>query len=378
MKNNCQTSNIWKTESGLSVTTAFQKLYKLRLYIINMVENSYAKKIIIFGSLAILLLLALFVLKNILLSVVVGSLSAYIFHPIYKKIHSIVKNKDAATIILSLLIILVIAIPLVIMAPVMIKQTFDTYIFLQQADFITPLQKSFPSLFTGEISKLVIVNFNNFIGKFFTYFLKEFESLIADIPGLVLQFLVILFTFYFATRDGEKLKDYALKLSPFTSSTEKRFLEEFRTITDNLVYGQIFIGLIQGISVGIGLFIAGVPKVIILTVVSSILAIIPLVGAWLIWIPATLFLLAHGNTSSAIFLFLYGLLFVSLIDNVLRPYFLSKGSSLSVPVALIGMIGGLYSFGIVGLLLGPLILAYVLIIVDFYTEGKIGELFKQE
>jgi predicted PurR-regulated permease PerM len=70
--------------------------------------------------------------------------------------------------------------------------------------------------------------------------------------------------------------------------------------------------------------------------------------------------------------------FISLIDNVLRPYILSKRSSLPIVLSVIGTIGGLYFFGIVGLVLGPLILAYVLIIIEFYQQGKLNELFNRE
>jgi len=78
---------------------------------------------------------------------------------------------------------------------------------------------------------------------------------------------------------------------------------------------------------------------------------------------------------AGILLFLWGILFVSTIDNFLRPYILSKRSNLPVVISVIGTIGGLYFFGIAGLLLGPLILAYVLIIIEFYQMGKLNELF---
>jgi predicted PurR-regulated permease PerM len=125
----------------------------------------------------------------------------------------------------------------------------------------------------------------------------------------------------------------------------------------------------------LGLYFLGVPKALTLTVIAAIVSIIPVLGTWLVWFPVGIILLITGNTFSGIFVLLYGAFFVSLIDNLLRPYILSKKSSLHIVLSVIGTIGGLYLFGIVGLILGPLILAYVVIIIEFYKEGKLNELF---
>jgi predicted PurR-regulated permease PerM len=171
------------------------------------------------------------------------------------------------------------------------------------------------------------------------------------------------------------LKEYVAKLSPFSNSTEKKFLKEFRGITDAIIFGQVFIGILQGLLLGAGLYLLGVPNALTLTFVAAILSVIPILGAWLVWFPVGIILLMTGKTFSGIFILLYGAFFVSLIDNFLRPYILSKRSNLHIVLSVIGTIGGLYLFGIVGLILGPLILAYVIIIIEFYQQGKLNELF---
>ena len=108
------------------------------------------------------------------------------------------------------------------------------------------------------------------------------------------------------------------------------------------------------------------------------ISIIPIIGSWVVWLPVGIFLLIDGQTFSAIFLLLYGAIFVSTIDNIIRPYILSRQSDLPIALSVIGTIGGLYFFGIAGILLGPLILAYVLIIIEFYKEGKLKDLFNRK
>jgi len=159
---------------------------------------------------------------------------------------------------------------------------------------------------------------------------------------------------------------------------EIKITKEFRGITNAIVFGQLVIGIIQGLALGAGLFFLGVPNVLTLTFIACLVSIIPLIGSWTVWLPISIFLFMEGQVWQGGFLFLYGALFVSTLDNFLRPYFLSKNSGLPVSLSIIGTIGGLYFFGITGILLGPLVLAYVLIIIEFYQDGKLKELFERE
>ncbi len=340
-------------------------------------QKNFVSKIITVCLIGLLFFVAIYMLKPIMISIILGLLLAYILHPFYKKIYKRVKKKNLAAIILILGLSIVIVIPLAYIMPIMIKQTFETYLFLQKLDLAEILKKILPSALTLEISNELVANLNNIISKLFSSLLNEFIKFVVNLPSFILQFAVFLFTFYFAVRDAEELKAYFSQLSPFSHKTEKKFMEEFREITNTIVYGQFLIGVIQGLALGIGLFILQVPKSLILTFVAIVVSIIPILGSWLVWLPAGIFLITTGSVFKGIVLLIYGGLFVSSIDNILRPYFISKKSHMSIVIALIGVIGGLYAFGIVGLVIGPLILSYVMIIIDFYRQGKLNELFRE-
>jgi len=249
----------------------------------------------------------------------------------------------------------------------MIRQSSELYILLRNFDFGQILS----NFMQNDIASSLSSNINNMIYKISS----TFQNQLINLPSFLLQFVVFLFTFYFAVRDGNELRDYISTLSPFSDSTEKKFLKEFRGITNAIVFGQVLIGVVQGLAVGVGLFFLGIPNVLILTFITMIVSMIPVLGSWIIWLPVGLFLLLTGQTFNGIFLLLYGALFVSTIDNLIRPYLLSKQSNLPVALSIIGTIGGLYFFGIAGLVLGPLILAYILIIIEFYQKGKLKDLF---
>lgn len=338
-----------------------------------MADSKDIKRGIVGAIIFSIFVLAFFVLRPIIIPIIFGLLFAYIFNPIYKAIQPRVKRKGLAAFIILFGIVVVVAIPIFYLVPVLVKQIFETYVLFQNFNFGEYLG----NFVEGEISSTLVASLNNVVGKFFSTSLSLFTNMLVNLPSLLLQFAVFLFTFYFAVRDGDELKEYISTLSPFSDATEKKFLKEFRGITNAIVFGQVFIGIVQGLAVGAGLFFLGVPKVLTLTFVASIVSMIPVLGSWMVWFPVSLFLLITGKTFSGIFLLLYGALFVSTIDNLIRPYILSRQSNLPVALSIIGTIGGLYFFGIAGLLLGPLVLAYVLIIIEFYQQGKLKDLFNK-
>jgi len=338
-----------------------------------MADDQVVKRGLVIMIIFAIFILAFMVLKDILLPIIIGLLFAYIFGPVYKWLRKYLKNQSLSAFILILGIVVLVAIPIVYLAPTIVNETFDTYVYLQNYNF----QELFSKYIEGDLASTLAINLDNFLGKIFTSFLSQFTNLLINLPSILLQFAVFLFTFFFAVRDSEKLTDYLSSLSPFSQDTEKRFLKEFRGITNAIIFGQVIIGIVQGLAVGAGLFFLGIPKALVLTVVASLVSIIPVLGSWIVWLPVGLSQIMIGNVFEGVFMLLYGSIIVSSIDNLLRPYMLSKQSNLPIALSVIGTIGGLYFYGIAGLVLGPLILAYVLIIIEFYRQGKLNELFKK-
>ncbi len=326
---------------------------------------------------AALMISAVFLLKPILLSIFIGIFFAYIVHPLYKYVKKFIKNDNLATIIFVIILLIMIAVPLWFFLPALAKEIFNTYVYIQKTDLTVAISQVLSLFLSPELTNTLAVQLNVYLAKFFSFSLDSATIYFSNLPSILLQLSVFIFTFYFAIRDADKVKGYLSELSPLSQSTEDKFATEFRNITNSIVFGQIVTGIIQGLALGLGLWILGVPKVIFLTVIAIILSIIPVIGAWLVWIPVSLFLIVSGNVVGGGILFLYGLLFVSTIDNLIRPYLISRHSNLNIFVTIIGTIGGLYTFGLIGLILGPLILSYVIIVFEFYRQGKLNELFKE-
>jgi predicted PurR-regulated permease PerM len=188
------------------------------------------------------------------------------------------------------------------------------------------------------------------------------------------------FVFFYALKDNEKLKDLIKDFSPISKSKEKILKHQFKEITSSLIYGQVIVGIIQGLVAGLGFLIFGVPNALALTVAAIIFSLIPLIGPWIIWIPVLTFMILSGgaSTTTIVLFFLYNLIIVSTVDNIIRAYIVSRRSNLSGGIVFIGMIGGLYLFGIFGLIIGPLILSYFITFFQSFKEENRFEVMAKE
>ena len=192
---------------------------------------------------------------------------------------------------------------------------------------------------------------------------------------MLLNLAVVLFVFFFSLRDQEALREFISGISPFRKDKESVLVKRFKDITSSIIFGYIIVGAIQGLALGAGLWWFDVPKALTLTILGMFAAMLPMVGPWLVWIPIAIFLFIGGNTSAAIWFAIYCTVIVSSIDNVLRPYIVARKTGTSSVIVLVGMIGGLFVFNILGLILGPLILSYLILFLKAYKDGTLSDMF---
>lgn len=341
-------------------------------------DSEYFKKIATTVILVVLVVLAFLLLRPILLSIIFGIILAFIFTPIYDWMCKILKAKNLSAFLMCILLLALIFVPLWYLTPIMINQSIKVYMASQQMDFIKPLANIFPSLFESEAFAAEIGSvLHSFATKITNSLMNSFSKLILNFPTLFFQFLVVFFTFFFVLRDKEKLIAYIQSLLPFSKDVERKLFKSSKGITTSVLYGQVIIGILQGLVAGLGFFIFRVPNALLLTVLAALAGIFPIIGTTIIWVPVVIYLVIANNTLAAVGVALFGMV-ASTIDSTLKPIFVSKRTELNSSIILIGMIGGLFLFGILGIILGPLILAYLLIILELYRNKKSPEVFIQE
>lgn len=332
------------------------------------------KKIGTFFLLAVLAILVFFLLKPILLAAIGGLLLAYVFNPLYVRFNSWLGKKNLAAFLVVTVVALIILIPLWFVTPILVEQVFAIFTQSQAIDFSVIIKALFPTASDAFLTQM-IVTINSIISSSSSAVLNWLVNIFLNLPRLIFNLVIIAIVFFFSLRDSDVLAKFIADVSPLSSSKEKVMVQHFKDITNAIVFGQVIVGIAQGIFAGIGLFAFGIPNAFFLTLLAIFLSIIPFIGPAVLWIPTTIALFAEGSTGIAIGYLLYNVFIVSTVDNVLRVYIISRKTNTSQIMMLIGMIGGALLFGLLGLILGPLILAYFMMFLDLYRNKKLYTAF---
>ena len=199
-------------------------------------------------------------------------------------------------------------------------------------------------------------------------------AVLGGLAGMVLGFALVLLAMFFFYTEGEEILDQLSLLSPLPKKYDREFGERFKDVIDATFRGQLFTGIAQGVVTGVGLAIAQVPGAGFWGAVAALLSLIPMVGAAAVWVPAAIYLVISASMGSrpwwqAIFMIIWGALFVSLVDNVVRPWAMKGKAQLPAIPLLFAVLGGLQAFGVVGLVIGPLVFSLLMSVIDIYKKS---------
>ena len=185
--------------------------------------------------------------------------------------------------------------------------------------------------------------------------------------GTIVHFFMMLFLLFFLLRDGRQLLNRTVRLVPLEPQRRGELLKLIGNTTRAVVYGEGLTALAQGALVGAGFAIAGLPAAVVFGVLTAVLALLPVGGAALVWAPAVVYLLATSQWGWAIFMLIWGT-GVSLSDNLLRPLLISSQAPVSILAVFIGVIGGVSAFGMIGVIIGPVLLTVIAALLRFLDE----------
>jgi predicted PurR-regulated permease PerM len=192
------------------------------------------------------------------------------------------------------------------------------------------------------------------------------SGLVQNLIAFVALVAVVLVAVFFILRDGPALVAWLRRLSPLDVVTTDRLFEEIRVLTEGSVTATFMIAIVQGILGGITTAILGLPSPLLWATAFGFCSFVPLIGAGLVWIPAVLWLVTTGHHGKALAMILVSVVIIAQTDNVIRPALVSGRSRLSFEVSMLSVLGGEMAFGMLGLVLGPVVVVVLTAIVDVY------------
>nr|WP_298889994.1 AI-2E family transporter [uncultured Acinetobacter sp.] len=348
-----------------------------------MQENApILQRLLLFGLFFCLILLSFEILKYFIVPVLWASIIAYITWPLHQKIyHWVGERKNLSAILMTSLLVLLVGIPLTIGIFVLQHEGRQLYFEVQQQLYAGKIEvpefvQTLP--FIGPEIQRIIFELNSNphaitqnIGLWIQGHLGYGRFVLAEISRNLVKLIFAIFSLFFFYRDGSLILEQVRRA--FELVIGPRIHHYFQTISETtraVVYGVGLTAIVQALLASLSYIVAGVPNPMVLTLVTFVLALIPF-GPPVAYGSVALWLFSQGQTVEAAGVLIWGVAIVSSADNVIRPLVISGATKIPFLLIMFGVLGGLASFGLVGLFIGPVILAVLLAIWKEWLQEKI-------
>jgi predicted PurR-regulated permease PerM len=301
-----------------------------------------------------------------------------IFQPVHRRLLARTRRPATSALLSSLLVIFVILAPLALISLVL---------FNQLTGIADSLQANVPSLLdpnspvTGPVLRWLgqYVNVEQLLSpEAILERLKGMGGAIAGrtlgfvggLFGVVVQIFFVIFTMYYLFRDGDRIVKSLPDILPLDRTESALIIERTRNVISASLYGVLVIAIIQGALGGLAFWALGLPSAIVWAVVMMFLSMIPMAGSFVVWVPAAIYLAATGQWGKALILVAWGALVIGTVDNFLRPKLVGEKTKLHELFIFFSVLGGLHVFGVVGIVLGPVVLAITLALLDVFRQAE--------
>ncbi len=346
-------------------------------------NGEYYSRIFFMIVFALLVVASFWVLSPLIYMLIGAVLLAYIFFPIYKRLLKFTKNKNVSASIILILLILIAVIPSIYIGNTLAKEGMQIYLLTKQkiasGKFIdvdcAENDKSLACKINSKTSSILSnpqykYYVENALGKITNFIIEKTTEFIIALPQLFLGLFIMLFTIFFLLKDHEIFINKIKELTPLKKSHKESIFKEFANLAHATVYGQFVVGLVQGIVATICYFIFNVHSPLVWGLLTTIVAMIPFLGTPLVWVPISLNMIISGNIIGGTGLFLVGLLIISAIDNFLKPKIIGDRTKLHPVFVLAGIVGGIMTMGVIGVIIGPLVISLLISFIEIYHEEE--------
>jgi predicted PurR-regulated permease PerM len=308
-----------------------------------------------------------------------------IFYPLFSVTNRLFRNRRAwAALTTTIVVIIAIVIPAGFLLNLIAKELLDIYQYCEQAlaegKHITLFEslkqvRLFQSI--GEVldryfdlsqTDLDTVLLDN-LRKLNMYVTGQAPKFIKGLSTAILNFCLIAVTLFFFFKDGEEVVTKIKALLPLSAKEREHVLRKIVEMIQATIYGGIVVALVQGGFGALGFLIVGLASPMFWGLVMALLAFMHIVGPFMVWVPAVVYLLFQGAYLKALILAIWGSTLVSLSDNFLRPIIISGRTQVHPLLVFFSTLGGLAVFGLVGFIAGPLVITICLAIIDIYTAS---------
>jgi predicted PurR-regulated permease PerM len=304
-----------------------------------------------------------------------------VFYPVHKQLASRIGRRSLSALVSCLLVVLVVVLPLTLLTTAVAQELVKVVPNLpstlselsnQQPAFLGRFSEWLQNRFgvdTSGLQVFVIQQLRNLSERI----LGASFSLVGNIVGVIVKAFFVVFTMYYLFRDGDKIVHKLPDSLPLNRTQSEGIIARTQQVVSASVYGVLTIAALQGLLGGLAFWILGIASPILWAVLMAFVCMIPLAGSFLVWLPLSIYLMLTGHWTKALVLILWGALVVSTIDNFLRPKLVGNQTRLHELFVFFSVLGGISVFGLLGIVLGPVVLAITLGLLQTFQQQEVVE-----
>lgn len=291
-----------------------------------------------------------------------------VFYPVHQRLALRIKRRSLSALVSCVLVVLIVVLPLIVL----------TFTLAEELAKVIPNIPAQISLLLNPQTSL-LGKASEWIQRRFgidTFRSQEFMvdqlkrtsqlilgfslSLASNIVSAIIQAFFVLFTMYYLFRDGDKIVARLPSALPLSRAQSETIITRTKEVVSASVYGVVVIAGLQGFLGGVMFWILGIPSALLWAVLMGFICMIPVLGSFLVWVPLSIYLMVTGHWTKALLLLVWGGLVISTVDNFLRPRLIRNHTRLHELFVFFSVLGGISVFGLLGIVLGPMVLAITL------------------
>ncbi len=304
---------------------------------------------------------------------------AVVFYPLHSLIRSFISRPNTAAVLSTMLVLVLVAVPAALLGASVSEELHKMYqslgdksaaagglnpYLIHLIDRLFAIIGRYVDLSRFDVRSTLL----HWLEQASRYLFSIGTALLSNVFSFAFDVVIVFFTLFFFFREGAAIRQKAVALLPLSGDqAERLFTGIHDTIIAN-VYGGLAVGLAQGSLTGLAFWVLGISSPILWGLVTAMASLVPMVGSALVWVPASIILLAGGHWAKALILLGWGAAVVAQVDALVRPYVVSGRVKVHTLLVFFALLGGMKAFGVMGLFIGPIVLSVTVAVLDMLRE----------
>jgi predicted PurR-regulated permease PerM len=308
--------------------------------------------------------------------------TAILFSPMQKHLSRVLRRPNIAAVLTLLTVIVIVILPLTVLITSLVAEATAVYDRIQSGEvsfgaYLQRILDSMPSWSHQFLDRLGVSDLRGVKDKLSAGLSEASKVVVVQAVQIgqntfsfLVNLLVMLYLLFFLLRDGDEIYQRIRDAIPLRTDHKRALFQKFAVVIRATVKGNLVVAILQGGLGGLIFWILGIQAPLLWAALMTVLSLLPAVGAAVIWFPVAIYLMAIGEVGKGIGLLLFGVLVISLVDNLVRPALVGKDTKMPDYLVLISTLGGLAVFGLNGFVLGPVIAAIFISVWNIFAEAR--------